>query len=167
VRLVADELFLGHPLLLFETGLSAYGLRVRTSGTSCGCELRIEPSSRIELLTPSLPRRCSTTELRGRLLAYPGLQSFFSLVSLRFVLLSGRRDSNPRHPAWKAGALPAELHPRPPARWRGKDSNLRRHSRQIYSLLPLATREPLRLFLRSRPSSFFLASRSWRSDLNR
>src|SRR5688572_29788991 len=27
--------------------------------------------------------------------------------------------------------------------WRGKDSNLRRHRRQIYSLLPLATREPL------------------------
>ena len=25
---------------------------------------------------------------------------------------SGRRDSNPRHPAWKAGALPAELLPR-------------------------------------------------------
>src|SRR5512141_589886 len=24
---------------------------------------------------------------------------------------SGRRDSNSRHPAWKAGALPAELHP--------------------------------------------------------
>src|SRR5688500_10166023 len=24
---------------------------------------------------------------------------------------SGRRDSNPRHPAWKAGTLPAELHP--------------------------------------------------------
>src|SRR5207245_9513965 len=31
--------------------------------------------------------------------------------------------------------------------WRGKDSNLRRHSRQIYSLLPLATREPLLYFL--------------------
>ena len=28
--------------------------------------------------------------------------------------------------------------------WRGEDSNLRRLSRQIYSLLPLATREPLR-----------------------
>src|SRR5687768_4413290 len=28
--------------------------------------------------------------------------------------------------------------------WRGKDSNLRRHRRQIYSLLPLATRVPLR-----------------------
>src|SRR3569623_427144 len=27
--------------------------------------------------------------------------------------------------------------------WRGKDSNLRRLSRQIYSLLPLAAREPL------------------------
>ncbi len=27
--------------------------------------------------------------------------------------------------------------------WRGEDSNLRRRSRQIYSLLPLATREPL------------------------
>ena len=29
-------------------------------------------------------------------------------------------------------------------RWRGEDSNLRRLSRQIYSLIPLATREPLR-----------------------
>ena len=28
--------------------------------------------------------------------------------------------------------------------WRGKDSNLRRQSRQIYSLLPLTAREPLR-----------------------
>ena len=27
--------------------------------------------------------------------------------------------------------------------WRGKDSNLRRQSRQIYSLIPLAAREPL------------------------
>ncbi len=43
---------------------------------------------------------------------------------------SGRWDSNPRRPAWKAGALPTELHPHvrqllSPARWRGKDSNLR------------------------------------------
>src|SRR5262245_16542865 len=30
------------------------------------------------------------------------------------------------------------------AGWRGKDSNLRRHGRQIYSLLPLTAREPLR-----------------------
>ena len=27
--------------------------------------------------------------------------------------------------------------------WRGEDSNLRRQSRQIYSLIPLATRVPL------------------------
>ena len=31
--------------------------------------------------------------------------------SLRRSGWSGRRDSNPRHPAWKAGALPAELRP--------------------------------------------------------
>ena len=31
--------------------------------------------------------------------------------------------------------------------WRGKDSNLRRRRRQIYSLLPLATREPLPISL--------------------
>ncbi len=54
---------------------------------------------------------------------------------------SGKRDSNPRPQAWKACALPTELFPQ--NWWRGKDSNLRRHRRQIYSLLPLATREPL------------------------
>ena len=39
-----------------------------------------------------------------------------------------------------------ELHPpfgTIPDWWRGKDSNLRRQSRQIYSLLPLTAREPL------------------------
>ena len=30
--------------------------------------------------------------------------------------------------------------------WRGEDSNLRRHRRQIYSLFPLAAREPLRAY---------------------
>ena len=29
--------------------------------------------------------------------------------------------------------------------WRGEDSNLRRLSRQIYSLIPLTAREPLRI----------------------
>jgi hypothetical protein len=32
----------------------------------------------------------------------------------------------------------------PPTWWRGVDSNHRRQSRQIYSLIPLAAREPLR-----------------------
>ena len=31
--------------------------------------------------------------------------------------------------------------------WRGQDLNLRRRSRQIYSLIPLTTREPLQYFL--------------------
>ena len=66
---------------------------------------------------------------------------YIDYSSDRFML-SGRRDSNPRHPAWKAGALPAELHP-PIRGWRGKDSNLRSLRRQIYSLLPLTAREPL------------------------
>ena len=38
-----------------------------------------------------------------------------------------------------------ELHP-PKRWWRGKDSNLRRQSRQIYSLFPLTAREPLPQF---------------------
>ena len=56
------------------------------------------------------------------------------------VLQSGRRDSNPRHQAWKASALPTELLPRNQVllpktkirkpesftKWWGKDSNLRR-----------------------------------------
>src|SRR5712691_11129155 len=63
-------------------------------------------------------------------------------------LWSGKRDSNPRPRAWKARALPTELFPLSPQCdpfwWRGEDSNLRRLRRQIYSLLPLTTREPLR-----------------------
>ena len=68
---------------------------------------------------------------------------------------SGRRDSNPRHPAWKARALPTELLPlasrdiAPDEWWRGEDSNLRRLRRQIYSLFPLTAREPLHVNLRS------------------
>ena len=57
-------------------------------------------------------------------------------VKRRFNAWSGRRGSNPRHQAWKACALPAELLPRTLPRychaacghdaWWGKDSNLRR-----------------------------------------
>ncbi len=64
----------------------------------------------------------------------------------------------PTPSAWKAGVLPLNyaraphnaLAILPPIidqksrkDWRGQDSNLRRHSRQIYSLIPLAAREPL------------------------
>ena len=52
-----------------------------------------EPLTRVELVTPSLPRKYSTTELQ------------------RLNTKSGRRVSNPLPTAWKAVALPNELLP--------------------------------------------------------
>jgi hypothetical protein len=61
----------------------------------------------------------------------------------------------PTSSAWKAEVLPLNYarqytlpystgFPLQPKNWwRGEDSNLRRQSRQIYSLIPLAAREPL------------------------
>ncbi len=40
-------------------------------------------------------------------------------------------------------SLPRTPGPADAGWWRGEDSNLRRQSRQIYSLIPLAAREPL------------------------
>ncbi len=46
--------------------------------------------------------------------------------------------------AWKAEVLPLNYtRAYNPIWWRGKDSNLRRQSRQIYSLIPLAAWVPL------------------------
>jgi hypothetical protein len=73
------------------------------------------------------------------------------------TLWSGKRDSNPRPRAWKARALPTELFPPIQAPKNsaiaatpsitGGEGRIRTSvgvRRQIYSLLPLATREPLR-----------------------
>ncbi len=60
----------------------------------------------VEPMTPSLPRKCSTTELHRQ-------------------KKSGKRDSNSRPSAWKADALPTELFPH---LWGEQDSNLRRHT---------------------------------------
>jgi hypothetical protein len=52
----------------------------------------------------------------------------------------------PTQSAWKAEVLPLNYTRKTNSVnfwWRGKDSNLRRLSRQIYSLLPLTAREPL------------------------
>ena len=46
-------------------------------------------------MTSSLPRKCSTTELRGHK----------KLTNLAYKRWSGKRDSNPRPSAWKADAL--------------------------------------------------------------
>ena len=75
----------------------------------------------------------------------PAIQRFL----LRVIRLnwSGKRDSNPRPRAWKARALPTELFPLSCHLYVGGEGRIRTSegiSRQIYSLLPLATREPLR-----------------------
>jgi hypothetical protein len=67
------------------------------------------------------------------------LDSFALSASLRSsnlipLLLSGKGSHPPYH-----------LLPKQRSWWRGEDSNLRRHRQQIYSLSPLAAREPLRL----------------------
>src|SRR5262245_61146536 len=90
----------------------------------------LEPAMRFELMTSSLPRRRSTPELRG--LSRNPLHCAIVQVSRRksrvigFTLLcwSGRRDSNSRPSAWKADALPTELHP-PLFSRRSEISNLR------------------------------------------
>src|SRR5215216_127959 len=70
----------------------------------------LEPAMRFELMTSSLPRRRSTPELRG-----PESQSAKNW--------SGRRDSNSRPSAWKADALPTELHP--PKKFPGAGGRIR------------------------------------------
>src|SRR6185503_6069375 len=102
----------------------------------------MEPAMRFELMTSSLPRRRSTPELRGHE-CQNHLQTNWS----------GRRDSNSRPSAWKADALPTELHPLTlnlrfqilRSQWcRGQDSNLRKAlACRVYSPVPLTTRPPL------------------------
>ena len=156
----------------------------RDRGTWCrrDCAARlirlVEPTTGIEPVTPSLPRKCSTTEPRGPENPW-----------------SGKRDSNPRPSAWKADALPLSYSradrdrlgrtPRrswtlasagePPVRPRaGGERRIRTSEalrRQIYSLLPLTAREsphdprpPLvpRRQAEPRPPRVW----SWRRDLN-
>ncbi len=107
----------------------------------------MELTTGIEPVTSSLPRKCSTTEPREQ-------------ISLARIKWSGRRGSNSRPPAWKAGALPTELHPQNTI-WYDKYCHyqyclcnafnggvgwirtIESIRCQIYSLIPLATREPL------------------------
>ncbi len=87
----------------------------------------MEPITGLEPVTSSLPRKCSTSELYGR-------NTF------------GAGDGNRTHVISLEGwSSTIELHPQNLVSewWRGEDSNLRRLSRQIYSLIPLAAREPL------------------------
>ncbi len=62
----------------------------------------MERANGFEPSTPTLARLCSTTELR------PHINNMYKDGLLKW---SGRRDSNPRQPAWKAGTLATELRP--------------------------------------------------------
>ena len=117
---------------------------------------------RIELPTSPLPRECSATELHGQrttkhfynnTTATPGagegnrtlvlsLEGFSSTIKLHPLHRILRRtlfrcDSRPRSLSLLAKPETKSFW------WRGKDSNLRRQSRQIYSLFPLTAWVPL------------------------
>ena len=68
------------------------------------------------------------------------------VLPLNYIRLcwSGRRDSNSRPSPWQGDALPLS-HFRV-LWWREKDLNLRSLRQQIYSLPPLAAREPLHIY---------------------
>ena len=127
---------------------------------------------RIELPTSPLPRECSTTELHGRLACQLHSHN----------LLRGAGEGNRTLVLSLEGfSSTIELHPqndnaqhyqsRPLQQlqswWREKDSNLRRQSRQIYSLIPLTawvSLQPVTEKLDSLPmvcQSFFRAGRQY------
>ena len=95
----------------------------------CTCKSSLlflfEPLTRVELVTPSLPRKCSTTELQRHLFSKKNeRKECFSPPSVSSVAFSsGRRGSNPPPIAWKAIALPNELLPQ--VVWGRVDSNHR------------------------------------------
>ena len=122
-----------------------------TASSSCFCFLfalsgiKREPQTRVGLVTSSLPRKRSTTELL-RLFSFALSLFEYLFFSKRgawgfscFPLLSGRRGSNPPPIAWKAIALPNELLPPVEVGLRGggwtRTTELFRG--QIYSLLQL------------------------------
>lgn len=80
----------------------------------------------LEPMTSSLPRKCSTAELRRLLFTINDLRIRTPSIVARNFVLSGRRGSNSRPIAWKAIALPTELLPL--KMWGEKDSNLRSRS---------------------------------------
>ena len=122
-----------------------------TASSSCFCFLfalsgiKREPQTRVGLVTSSLPRKRSTTELLRLAFYSHSLLSTFSRgvglgsLSPSPLLLSGRRGSNPPPIAWKAIALPNELLPPVEVGLRGggwtRTTELFRG--QIYSLLQL------------------------------
>ena len=127
-----------------RAGIAAFVLRFHCSFAALS-GIKREPQTRVGLVTSSLPRKRSTTELL-RLVSFA-----LSLFEYRFLfdagqgsccvplVWSGRRGSNPPPIAWKAIALPNELLPPVEVGLRGggwtRTTELFRG--QIYSLLQL------------------------------
>ena len=84
-------------------------------------------------LIVSLEGFCSTIELHPHYLR------------IMYVAITARTSSHINSPNNLYGSHYSSIHS---TWWRGKDSNLRRQSRQIYSLIPLTAREPLQAKLR-------------------
>ena len=116
---------------------------------------KLVPMGRIELPTSPLPRECSATELHGPWTYTDKPTKTGAGEGNRTLVLSleGFSSTIELHPhgvgrGCKAAQAPTTtllpLRPAPTAKiwWWGKDSNLRRQSRQIYSLIPLTAREP-------------------------
>ena len=107
------------------------------------------PMARIERATSPLPRECSATELHGPCESENALPTETGGAGegnrTLVVSLEGFCSTIELHPPVSALALTdARRLPMSQNWWRGKDSNLRRLSQQIYSLPPLTAREPLR-----------------------
>ena len=110
--------------------------------------------ARIGLATSPLPRECSTTEPHGQahipkpMPNWSGCQTGAGegnrtlVVSLEnfcsTIELHPQRSPINNSPTTIHKTFNIKIH-----WWRGKDSNLRRQNRQIYSLIPLTAREPL------------------------
>jgi hypothetical protein len=94
-------------------------------------------------LVVSLEGFCSTIELHPLFppSPCPTLKPYATLCLAGLPCPESRQCPNPPMPEF-ANSLPESANFL--YWWRGKDSNLRRHGRQIYSLLPLTAREPLR-----------------------
>ena len=76
-------------LVNYEQGMLNDDFRRIVTGKFCESEERFEPMARIELATPSLPRKCSTPELHrqvcgeSRIRTYEGIrQQIYSLPQL-------------------------------------------------------------------------------------
>ncbi len=71
----------------------------------------MEPTTGLEPVTSSLPRRYSTAELRGPFIVGRNTSPVPWTSLSQLDEWSGKRDSNPQPSAWKADALPIELFP--------------------------------------------------------